>query len=303
MGLVEEEDRVRYFVLPSHRTIELRNYDCLAGMDRFPDKHFDVIVTSPPYNLGVKYGLYDDAIPRTEYLDWLEEVVMKIKQKMKDQGSFFLNIGSIPTNPWGPFEIGRMLHNHFELQNTIHWVKSIYIENESYGQKQTINVGHYKPINGTRFLNDAHEYIFHLTKDGNVSLARSAIGVPYKDNGNIQRLKNGSGGIRCRGNTWYVPYKTIRSRDRQRPHPATFPRQLAELCIQLHGARKETIVLDPFMGIGHTSLACAKIGVNCVGFEIDRSYFETNCEILESGIKGEPSSFVESDSDSPEGPS
>ena len=282
MVLIEEEYRIKRFSLEADKVIELQNTDCLVGMDLFSDKHFDVVVTSPPYNLGVSYDLYDDTVPRKAYLRWLENVAIKIKQKMKDNGSFFLNLGSSPRNPWGPFEVALRLRSHFSLQNVIHWIKSIYVENESYGRKVALNVGHYKPINSRRFLNQNHEYIFHFTKFGNVSLDRLSIGVPYKDNGNIRRWKNGSNGLRCRGNCWYVPYKTIRSRDKERPHPATFPVEIAEKCILLHGINDDVNVLDPFMGIGHTSLACVKLGVNCVGFEIDRRYFETNVQILES---------------------
>ncbi len=272
-------------------------------MDLFPDKCFDVIVTSPPYNLGVSYGEYDDSIPRKEYLDWFERVARKIKLKMKDEGSFFLNVGSAPRNPWGPFQIALLLRDRlgFQLQNTIHWIKSIYIQNESYGENQSVNVGHYKPIAGTRFVNDNHEYIFHLTKDGNVSLDRLSIGVPYKDDGNISRWKNGSSGKRCRGNAWYVPYKTIRSRNRERPHPATFPIEIAEMCISLHGVKHDSTVLDPFMGIGNTSLASAKLGVSCVGFEIDAGYYDTNCDLLDSQLNGTLSSFSETGADPDEG--
>lgn len=142
-------------------------------------------MTSPPYNLGIQYNSYNDDIPRNNYLEWIEKVAIKIKQKMKDNDSFFLNIGSFPANPSLPFEIASVLSSHLILQNTIHWIKSIYKENESYGNKVSLNVGHYKPINTGRFLNDNHEYIFHFTKSGNVKLDRLSIGVPYKDSGNI----------------------------------------------------------------------------------------------------------------------
>jgi site-specific DNA-methyltransferase (adenine-specific) len=217
---------------------------------------------------------------------------------MKDDGSFFLNIGSIPTNPYGPFEVALRLSRHFYLQNTIHWIKSIYVENESYGRKESINVGHYKPLNGRRFLNDNHEYIYHFTKSGNVQLDRLAIGVPYKDNGNSKRWKSGGKGVRCRGNTWYVPYKTIHSREKQRPHPATFPPEIAELCIRLHGLKENLVVLDPFMGIGNSSIACANLRTSCVGFEIDTNYFETNVQLIRS-IYGYNLDLSETDSDAP----
>lgn len=63
----------------NHKTIELHNTDCLIGMDIFPDKYFDVVVTSPPYNLGIKYNSYNDDIPRNKYLEWIGKVAIKIK--------------------------------------------------------------------------------------------------------------------------------------------------------------------------------------------------------------------------------
>jgi len=46
--------------------------DCISGMRQFlEDKEVDVIVTSPPYNLGIKYNKYDDTISREKYLDWM----------------------------------------------------------------------------------------------------------------------------------------------------------------------------------------------------------------------------------------
>jgi site-specific DNA-methyltransferase (adenine-specific) len=282
MVLMKVSHTINRFPVRANAVIELHNIDCLEGLNLVPDKKFDVVVTSPPYNLGISYGTYDDTLPREAYLNWLEKVAILIKQKMNDDGSFFLNIGSSPTIPWGPFEVAARLRSHFYLQNVIHWIKSIYVENESYGVKVALNVGHYKPINSRRFLNQNHEHIFHFTKYGDVAIDRLSIGVPYKDDINSKRWKNGNNGIRCRGNCWYVPYKTICSRDKQRPHPATFPMEIAENCIRLHGITDNTSVLDPFMGIGNTSLACIKLGVNCVGFEIDKEYYETNIQLIKS---------------------
>lgn len=269
-------------VLHGASRITLHNSDCAEGLRELTPGSVDVVVTSPPYNLGTRYGQYDDSGSRSDYLEWLEGVCKEIKTALQDQGSFFLNIGSSPSNPWGPFEVAALLRSQFVLQNVIHWVKSIYVENDSYGSKQSMNVGHYKPINSPRFINDTHEYIFHLTKNGRVPLNRLSIGVPYKDKGNVARWKDGGHGVRCRGNCWYVPYRTIQSRDDERPHPASFPSELAQMCIRLHrGTLGRILVVDPFMGIGNTAIACAALGVDCVGFEIDPEYFSTSVRLLE----------------------
>jgi len=263
-------------------TIKLFFGDCFVGMGRYLEKNsVDVIVTSPPYNIGVNYNEYDDKIPRDQYLNWLGHWAKIAKEVLKDDGSIFLNIGSKPSDPWVPFEVALEMRKHFVLQNVIHWIKSIYIEHESYGEKVELNVGHYKPINSKRYINDTHEYVFHLTKHGNVELDRLSIGVPYKDQSNIARWSSGKYGLRCRGNSWYIPYKTIQSRLKDRPHPASYPAELAKMCIQLHGIEKTELVMDPFLGIGNTAIACKELDKNFVGFEIDKVYFDEAVRILE----------------------
>ena len=251
--------------------------DCLEGMRKcLEDKEVDVVVTSPPYNIGVKYHKYDDTIPREKYLDWMEEVGLEIKRVLKDDGSFFLNFGHKPTDPWVPWEVAFRLRKHFILQNIIIWVKSIAIKKEDVGDypniKGDIAVGHFKPVGGKRFLNNNFEYIFHFTKSGNVELDRLAIGVPYQDKSNIGRWKSRNQDLRCRGNTWFIPYETIWNKEKERPHPSTFPPKLPEMCIKLHGLKKTKLVLDPFMGLGNTAVACTRLGVDWIGFEIDEHY-------------------------------
>jgi site-specific DNA-methyltransferase (adenine-specific) len=69
------------------------------------EKSVDVVVTSPPYNIGVKYNSYNDNVPTERYLSWLEDIGVEIKRVLKDNGSFFLNIGNKPTNPWKAYDV------------------------------------------------------------------------------------------------------------------------------------------------------------------------------------------------------
>ena len=55
------------------------------------DEEIDVIVTSPPYNLGINYNSYDDSGSREEYLKWMETFAKECKRVLNDQGSIFLN--------------------------------------------------------------------------------------------------------------------------------------------------------------------------------------------------------------------
>ena len=239
-------------------------------MSQLPEASVDLIVTSPPYNLGIDYSKYSDRQERSTYLAWLEQWAREARRVLKRDGSLFLNIGAAPANPLLPHEIVLRLRELFVLQNTIHWIKAITVDD---GGAQ-LSRGHFKPINSPRYLNDCHEYIFHLTPDGRTRIDRLALGVPYADKSNIARWSHTRGSdLRCRGNTWFVPYKTILSRDKERPHPATFPVRLAMNCIQLHGLARVRTMLDPFLGIGNSALAARECAVPVfIGFEMDEAY-------------------------------
>jgi site-specific DNA-methyltransferase (adenine-specific) len=286
---------------------DLRKQDCINGMSRLPDKSVDLVVTSPPYNLGIKYGKYADRQDRESYLNWCGKWAAQIQRLLGSEGAFFLNVGSAPSNPMLPHQIAIKLaspSSGFVLQNTIHWIKSMSVDSPAQkanpidSHRLPLNAptsrdpgepdatrrlrieatvktyGHFKPINSKRFLNDCHEYIFHFTKSGRVEIDRLVLGVPYQDKSNIARWSHTRGSdLRCRGNTWFIPYKTIQSRERERPHPATFPVQLAEWCIKLHGTSRVETMLDPFLGIGNSAIAAQRCGVkNFIGFEIDEAY-------------------------------
>jgi site-specific DNA-methyltransferase (adenine-specific) len=255
--------------------------DCLEGMRLIKEHSIDVIVTSPPYNIGKKYNGYNDERPLDEYLDWMEDVAQQSKQVLKQNGSFFLNVGGKSSDPWIALDVANQFRKHYALQNLIQWIKSIAIPKEDMGDykhtQQTIAVGHYQPVNSSRYLSGGYEFIFHFTQRGDVSLDKTAIGVPYQDKSNIGRWKSAREDLRERGNVWFIPYETIQE---SRPHPTVFPEKLPEMCIRLHGFNSETTVLDPFMGIGTTALACAKLGVNFIGFEIDKTYVDIANEKL-----------------------
>jgi site-specific DNA-methyltransferase (adenine-specific) len=105
-----------------------------------------------------------------------------------------------------------------------------------------------------------------------VEIDQLGIGVKYQDKTNIGRWKSATSDLRGRGNTWFIPYTTIQN---ARSHPTVFPVRLPEMCIKLHGIKKSMLVLDPFMGTGSTALACQKLGVDFIGFEIDKTYVAT----------------------------
>lgn len=257
-------------------TIKFFLGDCVEVLAALPERSVDVVVTSPPYNLGIRYRTYDDGQPRHEYLEWTGRWAAALARQLRPQGSLFLNVGAKPTDPWTALDVAQAVRPHLHLQNILHWVKSIAIDREAAGARaglaDDLAVGHYKPINSNRFLNDCHEFVFHFTPEGTTRLDRLALGVKYQDPSNVTRWRGASGGRRCRGNTWFIPYETIQSREKDRPHPATFPPKLPEYCLRLHGAGPGAVVADPFLGLGSTMVACARLGVDGLGIELDEHY-------------------------------
>jgi site-specific DNA-methyltransferase (adenine-specific) len=252
--------------------------DCLEVFGALPRGYVSAIVTSPPYNLGVRYHSYDDSIPRRDYLTWTDNWVGAAAGALAPHGSLFLNVGAIPSDPWAAMDVARTARNHLTLQNTIHWIKSIAIDKDAIGIAVTLErdlaVGHYKPINSARFVNDCHEFVFHFTPGGRTPLDRRAVGVEYQDPSNIARWRTGGSNRRCRGNTWFIPYETIKNRDKDRPHPATFPSRLAEYCYRLHGRDRIAIAMDPFLGLGSSAIAAADLQIDFIGVELDEYYLK-----------------------------
>ena len=102
--------------------------DCRDVMARMEPGSVDVVVTSPPYNLSLAYHVYDDSKTEEDYIAWLAEVAIRVKDVLKPDGSFFLNIAGSPSQPLLPHRLALKMSELFVLQNTIHWIKSIAID-------------------------------------------------------------------------------------------------------------------------------------------------------------------------------
>jgi len=293
----------------------IHNIDCSEGLQKLADKSIDICVTSPPYNLGIDYGTYEDKKPRNDYLDWLDQIFKQLHRVLKDDGHFWLNVGYSNVDPWVGMDVANVARKHFVLQNNINWVKSISIDN--------VTTGHFKPINSERFANPTWEHLFHFTKTGSVKCDKLSIGVPYMWDCNLDNSGRIKGRLakkygfknildfnknaddlvkqkfdkelneklinqkpkpnkRCRGNTWFMPYETISNRDKGRgKHPATYPIQLVENCIQFSNLQ-DGILLDPFMGTGTSAIGALRQNLDFVGFDIDSDYIDfANQRIME----------------------
>jgi site-specific DNA-methyltransferase (adenine-specific) len=252
--------------------------DCLTELRLMSPASIDVVVTSPPYNLGIGYRTYNDDLPEPNYLDLMVRIFGEVRRVMRPDASLFLNLGASNAKPWLPLELAVRLRKLFVLQNRITWVKSVTTHLGSAGQ--------FKPINSKRFLTPVTEDLFHFTLNGDVQLDRLAIGVEYADKSNLARFTKSQTDQsvpkpdrRDRGNAWFVPYKTVQSKAEKFDHPAGFPLDLPKWCLQLHG-KQDGVVLDPFLGAGTTLVAAEELGMRGIGIEIDPAYAQASAARL-----------------------
>jgi len=249
----------------------LHNGDVIETLNTLPDKAFKCIVTSPPYNIGKNYGdAVNDKKPANEYLNWMRDVFMECNRVLMDDGSLFINVGYTSAMPWIAMDVANVVRPFMILQNQVSWVKNISIGETSHGQ--------FKPVNSPRYMSITNEMLFHFTKSGKVPIHRLDIGVPFMHKSNLtsrgpeKRVKPDR---RCRGNSWFVPYETVQNNKERGGHPASFPVELAEMCIKLAcGSEKECCVLDPFLGTGTTLVAAQRLGLRGTGIDINKDFLE-----------------------------
>lgn len=232
------------------------NADAIDYMRNMPDNSVGCVVTSPPYNIGVKYDVYVDN--NANYIDW---TLSWLSEAMRiSHLGVMLNIGSKASDRNQLYKLLGAIANEHVVQNEIVWCKSIFVDGRTYG--------HFKPINSAKYVNNTHELILHIVNNP-TPIRKLSIGVPFEYKSNIDRFTSNNGDLRCRGSTWFLPYET---RNEQLKHPATFPAELAEMMIKYTGAGS---VHDPFAGSGSVGVACKKLGLPFTGTEISADYTDS----------------------------
>lgn len=234
-------------------SVTIYHGDCLDVMNDLYAM-FDLVLTSPPYNLGTNrggpggfnaksvaalsmiggYDSYHDAMPQPEYDAWQRLFVATAWQTLTETGALFYQ--HKPRVQYGeamlPTEYGRGL----PLRQVVIWDRSTGLNfSESF------------------FLPKS-EWIVIWAKPGWRLVSRVAAQL---------------------GDVWRFPPEV---RD---DHPAPFP---IGLPLRVIGATTARDVLDPFMGSGTTLRAAKDLGRRAVGIEIDERYCEIAARRMAQGV-------------------
>jgi len=228
-----------------------------------PENSIDLIVTSPPYNVDIRYESYRDDIPYEKYLEFTEKWLSKALKLLKPDGRICLNIPLDKSKGRREEGFQSVYVDIVSVAKRVGWKYfSTIIWNEQNISRRTA---------WGSWLSASAPYVIAPVE---------VIVVMYKDR---WRKTSGSGVsditreefIEWTNGVWTFPGEN----PKRVGHPAPFPLELPKRCIKLFSYVGDT-VLDPFLGSGTTLVAAALLKRKGIGVEIERKYCETAKERL-----------------------
>ena len=236
--------------------------DSETVLRNFPDNCIDLIFTSPPCNFGLEYENHRDGINWQEYFDKLFRIFKECIRVLKYGGRIVVNVQPLFSDY---IPIHHIISDFF-IKNKLIWKGEILWDKHNYNCKYTAWGSWKSPSNP--YLKYTWEFleIFckgTLTHKGDKKLA-DVTADEFK---------------KWVFAKWDIPpeYKM-----KEYGHPAMFPEELARRVIKLF-SYKNDVVLDPFNGVGTTTLVAKKLGRVCVGIDISEEY----CKKAEERIRKE----------------
>ena len=234
-------------------------------MPELPDKCVSLMVTSPPYNIDIRYGnewkngrvtkskgkKYADRLEEEEYRKMLFNVFNETKRVLKDDGQLWLNIKNrcVDGNIIPPFFVFYYFNDMF-LKNIIIW-------NFDWGGSTN------------KCFSSRYEYVFFFTKDDKkYTFNLDDVKIPalnYRPDRYKNQLKNPT-------DVWKISLVSGNSLERTE-HPAQYPEELIERIVKV-GTNKGDLVLDPFMGSGTTAVVAKRLERQYVGYEIEKEFID-----------------------------
>lgn len=225
------------------------------SMAQLPDNSVQLMVTSPPYNVGKDY---DTDLTLEEYLAFLKRVWAETYRVLVPGGRACINVANLGRKPYIPlhvFIVRDMLDLRFLMRGEIIWDKGASASaSTAWGSWQSA-------ANPT--LRDIHEYILVFSKGTFQRKRADSDGDGRKDT-----ISKGQF-LEYTKSVWSFSAESARKIG----HPAPFPIELPYRLIELYTFHGDT-VLDPFMGSGQTALAALKAGRHFVGYETNSAYLK-----------------------------
>ena len=225
--------------------------DCSKVLLNLPGNSIDLVVTSPPYNLGVDYGTFKDNLPWDKYYKWCEKWLKELFRVLKKDGRLCLNhyfsLGTSKRRESPLMTLNEIAKNiGFKHHAVAFWIDRTRIKYTAWGSWLSASAP---------YINSPYEGVLILYKEKWKKTSPGISTISEED------FKKGISGV------WnFGP-------DSEKLTPSSFPIKLPKLCIELL-SYKGDVVLDPFLGSGTTMKACLELGRSCIGIEINPKYIE-----------------------------
>lgn len=227
--------------------MKLYNGDCLKIMKEIPEESINLIVTDPPYPTTSRGSAGNSG--------------GMLQKEINKKGKVF-NFNNINCKEYAP-EFYRILKN---------------------GSHCYIMTNH---VNLIDMLNTFTNNGFHFIKSLIWDKGNKIMGQYYMSQFEyILFFRKGKGKkINNCGTSDILSIKNIKTKnkDGENLHDTEKPVELMKILIQ-NSSNENEIVLDPFMGIGSTGIACSKTNRDFIGIELDKQYFETAKERINENI-------------------
>lgn len=233
--------------------------DCVAALNRLPEKSVDVVFADPPYNLQLEGELLRPDQSRVDAVDdawdqfdsfaaydaFTRAWLLAVRRVLKPNGTIWV-IGSYHNI----FRVGAIMQDlGFWLLNDVVWRKTNPMPN----------------FRGRRFQN-AHETMIWASRD------REAKGYVF----NYESMKAANDDVQMRSD-WLFPICTgaerLKDENGDKVHPTQKPEALLARVI-LSSTEPGAVVLDPFFGTGTTGAVAKRLGRHFVGIERDQTYID-----------------------------
>jgi len=231
-----------------------------SHMDEVDSESVQLVVTSPPYNVGKDYDEHEDALDLPAYLSFLSGVWDECVRVLANGGRVAVNVANTWRKPYLPlhsFIIQQLLERSLAMRGEIIWDKGVSRISTAWGSWMS-------PSNPT--LRDVHEYIAIFSKGD----WRAQPRVP-----SAQADISSHEFLEWTKSIWSFSGESAKAVG----HPAPFPIELPSRLIKLYSYPGD-IVLDPFMGSGTTGIAAAALGRHYIGYEISPKY----CKLAQERI-------------------
>lgn len=233
----------------SHKNISLYENSVLDSLLLAPQS-VDLIITSPPYNVGIEYNSNDDTHEYESYLAFCEKWLKNCYLWAKDGARFCLNI-PLDKNKGGQQSVGADITT---LAKKIGWkYHSTIVWNEGNISRRTA---------WGSWLSASAPYVIAPVE---------LILVLYK--GEWKKAQKGISSInKDEFMAWTNGLWSFNGESKKRVgHPAPFPRELPKRCIKLFSFVGD-VVCDPFNGSGTTMIESYLNKREFIGIEIDKEY-------------------------------